>query len=127
MLRWTLLACAVLSEVSASLSLKAALDDPGWYALVVVGYVAAFALLAGVLRTGMPLGVAYGVWAACGVALTALGGAVVFDEPIGALSAFGIALVIGGVLLVELGAQHAGEPEAAAASSASPSATEAGR
>ena len=120
MLRWILLACAVLSEVSASLSLKAALDAPAWYALVVVGYSAAFVLLAAVLRTGMPIGVAYGVWAAFGVALTAVGGAVVFDEPVGAVSACGIALVIGGVLLVELGAQHSTGPTAAAGADAAP-------
>ena len=70
------------------------------------------------LRTGLPIGVAYGVWAAFGVALTAVGGAVVFDEPVGAVSACGIALVIGGVLLVELGAQHSTGPTAAAGADA---------
>ncbi|WP_331272645.1 DMT family transporter [Motilibacter deserti] len=109
--RWALLAGAVLSEVTGSLSLKAALDSPGWYALVAVGYLASFVFLSAVLRAGMALGVAYGIWGATGVALTAAFGAVLFDEPLTATMTAGIALIIGGVLLVELGARPAPEPE----------------
>nr|WP_196791345.1 SMR family transporter [Motilibacter aurantiacus] len=100
-----LLPGAILAEVSGSLALKAALDQPAWYALVVAGYLSAFVLLGAVLRSGMALGVAYGVWGACGVALTAVLGAVLFDEPVTLLMSFGIAIVIAGVLLVELGSQ----------------------
>ena len=67
------------------------------------GFVAAFALLSAVLRRGMPIGVAYGVWAALGVALTSVLSAVLYDEPFTGLMAAGIALIMGGVLLVELG------------------------
>lgn len=66
MTTWPLLAGAIACEVTGSLSLRAAVAHPGWYAVVVVGYVAAFALLAAVLRRGMPLGVAYGIWGAVG-------------------------------------------------------------
>ncbi|WP_432485511.1 DMT family transporter [Kineococcus esterisolvens] len=112
MKKWLLLAGAVLSEVSGSLSLKAALDHPGWYVPVAVGYVASFLFLSAVLRTGMALGVAYGIWAAAGVALTATLGAVLFGEALTALTLLGILLIIGGVLLVELGSQRGREHEA---------------
>lgn len=102
-MRWLLLIAAVLSEVAATLSLKAALDEPAWYALVVTGYGAAFALLAAVLRRGTPVGVAYGVWAALGVTLTALGAAVVFGEQLSPAVLAGIVLVVAGVLCVEIG------------------------
>ena len=49
MKKWILLACAILSEVTGSLSLKAALGHPGWYALVVAGFFCAFMFLALVL------------------------------------------------------------------------------
>lgn len=101
---------AILSEVTGSLSLKAALDEPTLYPIVVVGYGASFGFLAAVLRSGMGLGVAYGVWAALGVVLTAIGSAILYDEPLNALMALGIALVVAGVLLVEVGAQRAGQP-----------------
>lgn len=110
---WGLLAGAVTTEVTATLALRAAADHPLWYALVVAGYVAAFVLLAAVLRRGLAVGVAYGVWAACGVVLTALAGAVLFAEPLTPLTGLGTALIIGGVLLVELGSRHPGEPRPA--------------
>ena len=101
-----LLACAILSEVTGSLSLKAALGHPGWYALVVAGFFCAFMFLALVLRERVPLGVAYGIWGASGVALTAVASKFLFNEPFTWVMALGIALIIGGVLLVELGAAH---------------------
>lgn len=103
---WGLLAGAVLSEVSATLALRAANDDPTWFVLVVAGYLAAFVLLAAVLRAGMSIGVAYGLWAATGVVLTAVAGAFLFAEPLTPVMGAGIALIVGGVLLVELGARH---------------------
>ena len=108
---WLLLAAAILSEVTASLSLKAALERPAFYAVVAVGYLAAFILLALVLRTGMALGVAYGIWGASGVALTAVASSLFFGEPITFLMGIGIVVVIVGVLCVELGAQAAKKPE----------------
>lgn len=100
---WILLAGAIVSEVTASLSLKAALEQPVFFVVVVLGYVAAFALLAAVLRRGMALGVAYGVWAAMGVAATALLSAALFGEALTPIMLAGITLVIAGVLCVELG------------------------
>jgi small multidrug resistance pump len=59
-----------------------------WLVVVVVGYVESFVLLTMVLRAGMPVGVAYGVWTACSVALTWV-------------MAMGIALIVAGVLTIE--------------------------
>lgn len=106
MTAWLLMG-AVVSEVAATLSLKGALDNPALYVVVAMGYITAFVLLAAVLRRGMPLGVAYGVWAALGVAATALLSAVVFDEALTPLMGLGLVLVITGVLVVELGSQAA--------------------
>jgi small multidrug resistance pump len=60
-----------------------------------------------VLRLGVGVGVAYGIWAAAGVALTAVLAAVIFGDPLTVVMGVGIALVIGGVFCVELGAQAA--------------------
>lgn len=106
---WLLLSGAILTEVAATLALKAALQIPALYAVVVAGYVTAFVLLAAVLRAGMALGVAYGVWAATGVALTAVLSLLTYGEPLTALMALGIVLVIVGVLLVELGSHPRAE------------------
>ena len=105
MIQWGFLAAAIAFEVLAAISLRMAVSSRrGWYALVVVGYGCAFALLGLTLARGMPLSVAYGVWTAAGVALTAALGKVLFDEPFTWVMALGVALIIGGVLLVHLGA-----------------------
>ena len=103
MFNWILLAGAVLCEVAASLSLKGASDEPLLYIVVVAGYSAAFGALTAILKRGMPLGAAYGIWAAAGVALTAVMSSIIFREPFSPLMGGGLALIIAGVLLVETG------------------------
>lgn len=112
MTRWLLLLAAIVCEVTASLSLKAALDQPLLYLLVAAGFTAAFAFLAMVLRRGMGIGVAYGIWSATGVVLTTTLSSVIYDETVTGLMGVGIALIIGGVLLVELGSHESAPAEA---------------
>ncbi|MFD6059487.1 DMT family transporter [Rhodococcus wratislaviensis] len=105
--KWIMLGAAIVSEVAGSLSLKSALDHPLWYSVVVVGYTGAFVFIFRAMKEGMGLGVAYGIWGALGVALTAIFGAVLFGEPLTGLMAVGLTMIIGGVLVVELGSQRA--------------------
>jgi len=74
---------------------------------VAVGYVGSFILLTMVLRIGMPVGVAYGIWGACGTAATAVLAAAIYGDPFTWPVVLGIGLIIAGVLLVELGSQRA--------------------
>ncbi|WP_010542315.1 DMT family transporter [Dietzia alimentaria] len=104
---WLFLVAAIVLEVAGSLSLKGALDVPALYAVVALGYLGAFAFLALTLGAGLPLGVAYGIWGATGVALTAVLSALIFDESLTPLMAVGIAVIIAGVLCVEMGSQRA--------------------
>ena len=102
---WLFLSVSILTEVAGTLSLRmAARGRRRWYAAVAVGYLVAFTCLSLVLDEGMALGVAYGIWSASGVALTALAGRVLFREPFTWVTAAGVALIAGGVLLIELGA-----------------------
>jgi small multidrug resistance pump len=55
---------------------------------------------------GLPVGVAYGTWAALGVTLVAIIGAVFLGESLTAVQIGGLVMVIGGVLALELGAAH---------------------
>jgi small multidrug resistance pump len=100
---WVLLAGAIVSEVTATMSLRASQDHAAWLVVVAVGYTVAFALLALVLRAGVAVGVAYGIWGACGTALTAMLAAVIFRDALSWPIVVGIALIIAGVLFVELG------------------------
>lgn len=103
---YLLLAIAIAAEVSATVSLKVSdgFSKLGPSIVVVVGYVIAFVALAAVLKLGMPVGVAYAVWSAIGVAAVALIGVFFLNEPINLTMIAGLVLVIGGVALVEVGA-----------------------
>lgn len=106
-LAWIFLAVSILTEVAATLSLRMAVNHSRWwYVPVAVGYTIAFGFLSLTLAQGMPLGVAYGIWTATGVALTAIAGRVLFNERFTWVMGLGIALVIGGVLLIEIGGNH---------------------
>ena len=102
---WVLLGTAIVTEVAATLSLRSSQDHAGWLVVVAFGYAAAFVLLALVLRAGVAVGVAYGIWGACGTALTTVLAAVIFRDALTWPIAGGLALIIAGVLFVELGAQ----------------------
>jgi small multidrug resistance pump len=98
---WGVLLLAIACEVTATLALRAATDHAGWFVVVAVGYVAAFGALALLLRGGAAIGVIYGIWAALGVALTAVLAAVVFGDPLSWTMGLGIVLVMVGVVAVE--------------------------
>ncbi|GAB3718158.1 DMT family transporter [Nocardiopsis oceani] len=105
---WIWLTIAIALEVFATTSLK---FSEGFTKLlpsifVVVGYASAFFMLSQALTRGMPLGVAYGVWAAAGVALVAVIGSIFLGETLTWVQVGGIAMVIAGVMALEMGGQH---------------------
>lgn len=106
---WWTLAGAIVIEVFATLSLRASegFRKRAWIVPVVLGYLVSFYLLWLTLALGMPVGIAYGVWTACGVALVALIARALFAEPLTWAMVSGIALIVAGVLTIELaGAAH---------------------
>ena len=104
---WLLLTAAILTEVTATLCLRFASNGKSiWYIAVGIGYLLAFTFLSLTLDKGMSLGVAYGTWAAAGVALTAVASRIFFKELLTPIMAVGLGFIIVGVLLIELGAAH---------------------
>jgi len=98
---YAMLALAIASEVVATSALKASygMTRLAPASLVVVGYSAAFYLLALTLKT-LPVGVVYAIWSGLGMVGVALIGAILFGEPLGAVKLAGIALIIAGVALL---------------------------
>jgi small multidrug resistance pump len=101
---WTALTGAILFEVIGTLALRASegFRKRIWIIPVAVGYLASFYLLWLTLRLGMHVGIAYGVWTACGVALVAVAARFLFREPLTWLMGVGIALIVAGVLTIEM-------------------------
>jgi multidrug transporter EmrE-like cation transporter len=104
---WILLTLAIMSEVIGSTGLKASKGFTIFVpsVLVVLGYGSAFYLLSLALKT-IPLNTAYAVWAGIGTALIAAIGWLFLSEPMSLIKAGGIALVIVGVVLINLSGAH---------------------
>ena len=101
---WLALLAGIVVEVFSTLGLRASdgFRKKRWIAPVFLGYVMSFTLIWWSLRLGMPVGIAYGVWTACGVALVAILGRVLFAEPLTRQMLAGIALIIAGVVVIEM-------------------------
>jgi small multidrug resistance pump len=103
------LALAIIGEVIATTFLKLTSGEKAvWWAypIVVAGYVFAFAMLSQTLSKGVPLGIAYAIWAGVGVVLVAVISWVFFGESLTWMQLAGMVLVIAGVSLLELGGRH---------------------
>lgn len=104
---YVFLLLAIIGEVGATLSLKVASKGVRrMYAVVIAGYAVAFGLLSLSLREGVPLGVAYGIWSALGVVLTAVLSKYLFEEPLTKIMLAGIGLILMGIMIIEVGANH---------------------
>jgi small multidrug resistance pump len=98
-----LLAGAIAAEVVGTLFLRASDGFSRlWPSLgTVAGYAVAFMLLAQALRS-IDVGVAYAIWAGLGTALITLIGIVALGEPATALKLAGTALIVVGVVALNL-------------------------
>ncbi|WP_353471422.1 multidrug efflux SMR transporter [Salipiger sp. H15] len=103
------LAGAILCEVAGSsfLQKSAQFTRLGPTAIMAVFYIASFYLLSVALRT-LPLGIAYAVWGGLGTVLVAIVSVVVFRQTLDAMAILGIAMIVGGVVIMNAfsGAAH---------------------
>ncbi|MFF3136159.1 DMT family transporter [Streptomyces mirabilis] len=104
---YALLAGAIASEVAATTAMKYSEGFSRlWPSLVtVLGYVVAFVLLAQCLKT-VQVGTAYAIWAGAGTAVIAAIGMVFLGEALSFTKVAGILLIIGGVVVLNLGGAH---------------------
>ena len=106
-LMWVLLVAAIVVEVfsTASLPRTDGFSNPGWTAVVLAGYALSIWLLALVVRE-IPVSVAYAVWSGLGTAGIAVIGVLVLDEPITAIKAAALMMVVAGVVILNLQGAH---------------------
>ncbi|MGW0789205.1 DMT family transporter [Streptomyces sp. NPDC002911] len=102
-----LLAAAIAAEVAGTTAMKYSEGFTRlWPSVItVVGYVLAFALLAQTLKT-LSVGTAYAIWAGAGTAAVAAIGILWMGESAGLAKMAGIALIIAGVVVLNLGGAH---------------------
>lgn len=103
------LAIAIIGEVIATTFLKLTTGEKSvWWAypIVGVGYILSFFMLAQALGKGVPLGIAYAIWAGVGVVAVAIISWLVFHETLTWQQLAGMGLVVVGVILLEAGGKH---------------------
>ena len=98
---------AIVAEVVATSLLKATSGFSRLYPTVgcLVAYTIAFLLLAQVVKS-VPVGVVYAVWSGLGTVSIVVVAAVFLNEPITAAKIIGIALVVTGVVVLNLSGAH---------------------
>lgn len=101
------LTAAIITEVIGTLALKASDGFSKFQpsAVVVAGYATAFFFLSRTLRT-MPVGIAYAIWAGSGTALIVLVGAILFKQSPDTDALIGIALILAGIVVINLGSSE---------------------
>ncbi|OCX67026.1 transporter [Thioclava sp. SK-1] len=100
---YVILLVAVLFETLATTSLQASQQFTRlWPSLgVVLGLGTALYLLTLVLRV-LPLGITYALWSGIGIVLTAITGRLFFGQKLDLAGMIGLALIIGGIVVINL-------------------------
>jgi small multidrug resistance pump len=103
------LAIAIISEVVATLSLKASNAFTDWFysTVSIVGYLIALYFLSLVLKT-LPIGIAYAIWAGMGIVLVALFSAIVYKQIPDLATLLGMFLIILGVIVLNVFSTNSG-------------------
>ncbi|ARN21716.1 DMT family transporter [Piscinibacter gummiphilus] len=100
---WLLLVASVLAEVIGTVALRYTdgFTRPLPSLLTAACYAGAIWWMAVAVRH-LEVGLTYAIWAGCGTALTALVGIVWFGESAGMLRLAGLAMIVGGVVALNL-------------------------
>jgi len=102
-MNWVYLFIAILAEVAATSLLKISENFTRLIpsCAVIIGYGIAFYFLSLTLRT-IPVGIAYALWSGIGIILIALVGWIVYKQNIDLAGIIGMALIITGVIVLNL-------------------------
>lgn len=97
------LALAIIAEASGTTALKLSeqFTKPLPAVITVLAYAAAFYFLSLSLKT-IPIGVAYAIWAAMGIVLITVIGAIAFKQIPDLPAIIGMILIIAGVIIINL-------------------------
>lgn len=100
---WIYLAIAIALEVMGTffLKLSSGFEKWQWGMASIACYSACFWALAPAMKV-LPVGIVYAIWSGVGIVAASLIGIFAFDEPLGALQFFFIALILVGAVGLNL-------------------------
>lgn len=102
-LHYLYLVIAVAAETIGTTALQASSQFTKFWpsVIVVLAYAVAFYFL-GVVLKYIPVGIAYAIWSGLGIVLIALIGLAVFGQRLDAPALIGLAMIIGGIVIIQL-------------------------
>ena len=103
------LSVAIVSEVIGTTALQASdgFTRPGPSVVTVVGYALAFYFMSLTLRS-MPVGIVYAIWSGAGIVLVAAAAWVLYRQALDWPAVLGMALIIVGIVVINLFSDAAG-------------------
>ncbi|MVN90899.1 DMT family transporter [Mucilaginibacter aquatilis] len=103
MIKYIFLFIAIISEVIATSALKASDQFSRFWpsVLVVLGYASAFYFLSLTLKV-LNMGIAYAIWSGIGIVLVSIAGMVIYKQKLDLPAILGMALIVVGVLVINL-------------------------
>ena len=101
---WLLIGVSVVSEVAGTIALKHSEGFSRLLPAALAGSCYVFAVwLMSIAMKQLEMGLTYAVWAASGTAVTAVVGMAIYGEPATVFRLLGLGLVVGGVVVLNLG------------------------
>lgn len=86
---------------ASTMGLSDGFTDPFWTGVTfIINLVSIYFLNLGI-KSGIPLGACYAVWTGCGTVLSTIAGIILFGEVMSGLEVFFLAVLVGGLLLIQ--------------------------
>ena len=106
---WLAIAIAIVAEVMATTALKASQEFTRLWPslLVILGYGTAFYFMTISLRV-LPVGIMYAIWSGVGIVLISIVSWLYFKQSLDLAAIAGLALIIAGVLVINLFSKSVG-------------------
>jgi small multidrug resistance pump len=96
-----LLTLAIITEVAATLLLKASNGwEKWWFGMGAVFLYSIAGLFLGLVLKGMSVGLAYTIWSGVGIALVCIASVYIWQQKFDVYALSGIALILAGTLLI---------------------------
>jgi spermidine export protein MdtJ len=108
MFYWILLALAIATEITGTLSMKWASTSDGQLGyILMLGMIALSYIFLSFAVKKIALGVAYALWEGVGILLITLFSVLLFDESLTLMKGAGLATLVAGIVLIKSGTRKA--------------------
>ena len=103
---WVISGGAFETVWALTMKMSDGFKDLFWDAMTIIFIIVSVYFLNRGLKAGLPMGTCYAVWVGIGAILATIAGLIIFDETLGPLSWICLAVVVAGVIGINLASQE---------------------